>query len=276
MSKCFAGTVHSLPNCVNCPVRRVTVCAAFEAQGWYPSMAARSAIKRLSPRAEIYRQGQVLEDCFIVVTGWVALEMTLEDASRHIFDFALPGDILGSWPGRGVTSSHSAECLTDTTICVMPQAKLAQLAEGNRPMLVKLEEMLRIRLERAHDHILNIACRPARNRLAHLLVSLFHRVHGQLPARGDRIALPLSQTQLADALAITHVHTCRLLGKFREDGILRFSGGVLEIYDGEALLREADFEPQSPPSVPQASRTGGRSAAPPVPAVPAGTLNTAS
>ena len=214
-------------------------------------LAAGAATKLLRTHAEIYRQGQRLQDAFLVLAGWVALEMTLENAARHIFDLALPGDLLGGWPGHETISDHSAECLTETTLCVISPANLWQLGDANRSMFAKMADIQSIRLGRAHDHILNIACRPARSRLAHFVVAVFHRLRGRLPDRdGDRMPLPLSQVQLADALAITHVHTCRLLRRFREEGILRLSAGTLEILDHATLIHEADFDPSTAAATP--------------------------
>ena len=44
---------------------------------------------------DLYRQGEVCSRYFIVLNGWIALSVLLDDGSCQILDFALPGAVLG-------------------------------------------------------------------------------------------------------------------------------------------------------------------------------------
>lgn len=44
---------------------------------------------------DLYRQGDVCSRYFVVLSGWIALSVLLDDGSCQILDFALPGAVLG-------------------------------------------------------------------------------------------------------------------------------------------------------------------------------------
>jgi CRP-like cAMP-binding protein len=53
--------------------------------------------------------------------------------------------------------------------------------------------------------------------------------------------LPMTQTDLADALGLTPVHVNRVLRALRADGLVDIRKQVVTIGDAEKLAREADF-----------------------------------
>ena len=55
--------------------------------------------------------------------------------------------------------------------------------------------------------------------------------------------LPLTQVDLSDATGLTAVHANRMLRQLREQGLVAFRQGSVEILDWERLRRFADFDP---------------------------------
>src|SRR5207248_753797 len=91
-----------------------------------------------------------------------------------------------------------------------PRRKLDIIIETNPRLAILLCRQITANEARAHDHLANIGLRDARHRIAHLLLELYARVRGRLPAeRGETIQLPLSQGQIGQALGLTYVHVCR-------------------------------------------------------------------
>ena len=60
---------------------------------------------------DLYRQGDICSTYFIVLGGWIALSVLLDDGSCQILDFALPGAILGFQQAPDAPMYHSARCL---------------------------------------------------------------------------------------------------------------------------------------------------------------------
>jgi CRP-like cAMP-binding protein len=61
--------------------------------------------------------------------------------------------------------------------------------------------------------------------------------------REDRLDLPLTQDQIADATGLTAVHTNRTLQRLRADGLIGLGRRMLTVLDVPGLQRVAGFEP---------------------------------
>ena len=56
--------------------------------------------------------------------------------------------------------------------------------------------------------------------------------------------MPITQEQLADAVALTPVHVNRTLMKLEEDGLINRTKRVISITDWKKLAKEGDFQPR--------------------------------
>ena len=193
--------------------------------------------------SELYRQGDVCSTYFIVLNGWIALSVLLDDGSCQILDFALPGAILGFQSAPNAPMHHSARCLSVVRVHAFPRRKLDVIIETNPHLAILLCRQFTADEARAHDHLANIGLRDARQRIAHLLLELYVRTRGRRPVEsGETIQLPLSQGQIGQALGLTYVHVCRTLQILREQKIVHLANHTLEIIDPVALMTAAGVE----------------------------------
>ena len=198
----------------------------------------------ISAGSDLYRQGDISSTYFIVLSGWIALSVLLDDGSCQILDFALPGAVLGFQSSPNAPMYHSAWCLSIVRVYAFPRRKLDSIIETNPHLAILLCRQVTADEARAHDHLANIGLRDARQRIAHLLLELYVRVRGCRPAEpGETIQLPLSQGQIGQALGLTYVHVCRTLQLLREQKIVHLANHTLEIIDPGALMTAAGIEP---------------------------------
>lgn len=234
------GANLELEACLRCPARPRGFCAEFTADELAEIAAMKLPARTLPPRTEIYHQGEHPGGYYAVLAGWVALRIGLEDGSRHIFDFALPGAFLGIVSGPAMEFSHAADCITEVRICELPRAALHQFVDQRPRALERLLHITACHAARAQDHFTNLSGRDARDRLAHLLVELFFRARHRLPVHaGDSIAIPLTQVEIGEAIGLTSVHVSRMFSALREDRIIRFAQGTLTVLDPPRLLAAA-------------------------------------
>src|SRR5208282_4841362 len=193
--------------------------------------------------SDLYRQGDVCSNYFIVLNGWIALAALLDDGSCQILDFALPGAILGFQSASNAPMYHSARCLSIVRVFAFPRHKLDNIIESNPRLAVLLCRQIIADEARAHDHLTNLGLRGARERIAHLLLEIYVRLRRRLPSEpGETIHLPLSQGHIGQALGLTYVHVSRTLQILREQKIIRFANHKLEIIDPAALVAAAGIE----------------------------------
>ena len=195
----------------------------------------------MSVGSDLYRQGDPCSTYYIVLSGWIALSVLLDDGSCQILDFALPGAVLGFQSGPDAPMYHSARCLSVVRVYACPRSKLDTVMESNPRIAVVLCHQITADEARAHDHLTNLGLRSAGERIARLLLEIYVRVRRRLPAEpGEIIQLPLSQVHIGQALGLTYVHVCRTLQKFRQEKIIRFANHRLEIIDPPALIAAAE------------------------------------
>ena len=209
----------------------------------------------------IYRQGESCAAYFVVLRGWISLSVLLDDGENQILDFALPGSFLGFPLASTALTYHSARCLTPVSVCSYPRRQLDNAIQRNSRLAFLLCRIASLDESRAHDHLVNVGLRSARERIAHLIVELYVRLRGGLPiTTGEMITIPLTQTQIGQAVGLTGVHVSRTLRTLREQRIAQFAGSNLLILDPSALVRAAGMEhlshcrAQDPRTTPSRSR----------------------
>ncbi len=191
--------------------------------------------ERLLARGQrVFSQGQDLDCLYLVRRGWVALEHVLPDGQRQIVDFALPGAIIGHQLDADGHAPHSAECLSDCWLLLFNRSQFFELVQSDPRVDAAYRNMVLDDLERAHDQLSNVARRSGAGKIAHLIIKLMDRAAG---AGGgvDETRLPLTQGQLAAALGITNVYVSRMVKSMRQDGLIAWRRGALEVLDPKRL-----------------------------------------
>ncbi|MBW3559009.1 MAG: helix-turn-helix domain-containing protein [Proteobacteria bacterium] len=85
--------------------------------------------------------------------------------------------------------------------------------------------------------------RSAYSLIAHLLCELFVRARAVGLTEGDTMELPITQSELGDALWLSAVHVNRVLQELRGDGFISSRGRTLVIKDRPGLEKAGDFHP---------------------------------
>ena len=197
--------------------------------------------RMMAAGTDLYQQGETCPNYLVVVDGWVGTRMMLGDGSWHMPDFALPGALLGVQRVAGSAMTHSAICLTAVTVCPLPRHRLDDLVANTPQLALRLAHLAACREARLQDHFVNVSGRGARERVAHLLMELFHRIRHRPPVSGDSVQLPLTLAHMGEALNLTEVHVSRMLGVLRVQEVARFFRHRLEILDAAAFTRAAGF-----------------------------------
>ncbi len=188
---------------------------------------------------QLFRQGDILDGCYIILQGWVALTVVLPDGAQLIPDFAHSGELIG-WSSADQPISHSAICLTLVTVVHLPRTDIDMVLDRHPTIARRLIQLIALQKDRLQDHLTNIAIRGAYHRVAHLLVELFVRTTYRPPEPGDGpIPLPLTHVQLGAATALTSVHISRVLRTMRWEGVADLRRGTLSVLDPAALLAAA-------------------------------------
>ncbi len=218
------------------------MCQPFDGERLSIVQAFKSGDRVLPAGSQLYGFGEACSELYNLLDGWVALYRLVDSGRCQILDFALPGAFLGYQPDLAGPMLHGAQCLTDVTVCLFPRQRFVDLLAKHPELTARLATLKAEELVVAHDHLTNIACRPAPGRLANLLLELCSRVRRRHPELEPHdLEIPLTQNNIADALGLTSVYVNITLRQLREEGLLVFKSRHLRILDPERLAELADF-----------------------------------
>ena len=166
----------------------------------------------------------------------ILFERKTTDGRRQILEFGMPGSILGFVPTIDSTLTHNAESLISSTIAVIPRKRLSYLCVSDPDLSLHLLSMSAESLNQAFEKITDMGRRTAREALAHLFFRLYTRIQARY-VHGDQtsVMVPITQEHIGDACGLTTAHVCRTLRELREDEILYFRYGVLDVLDIDRL-----------------------------------------
>jgi CRP-like cAMP-binding protein len=197
-------------------------------------------LRNFTAGAELYAEGEPCPDMLIVTEGWAILYTILEDGRRQILDIVLPGDVLAGPPRPGRIMRHTAECLTDVTVAVVPHEHLRTLIAHDPALAFAVMQRNASGLDAAYAALTTVGRKCAREAVASFLHRLYHRARALDPSTpADSVTIPLTLDHIGDALGLTGVHVCRTLKGLKDQGILKFCKGALTIYDPARLRRTA-------------------------------------
>ncbi len=233
-----AATIH----CPECPVRRLALFQPLDPGEVSIAEAFRTEFRHLKPGNAIFRQGEDIKEVYTLHEGWAYLYQNLVDGGRQILRVILPGDFFGFQVdmGDGVRI-YSAQALTAVALCVFPAANILKMVREHVELGIRLIWMTAHDEAVAYEQVVSLGRRTARERVAYLLLDLFHRLRlRQRNPEGIRtVDLPLTQELIADICGLTQIHVNRTLKSLRNDNLLELKGGKLYVPDVDLLACEA-------------------------------------
>lgn len=235
--------------CSRCAVKEKTVCRPFQGPALDVVQSFKLGDRILPAGANAYSPGQELTELYNLLDGWVAVYRILATGRRQIVDIALPGSFLGYQPELAEPMMHGAECLTDVALCVFPRRKFHDFALQQPDLSLQLAKLQARALIRTQDHLTNVGARSALERVAYLLCAILERLRPDHASQlTELIEIPLTQSQIGEALGLSSVYVNRTLRELREEGVVVLKSGQLRVLDYPRLAELADLEPECPSS----------------------------
>lgn len=204
------------------------------------------ALKSKSFCFETYRdivsEGQHTTRCCLLASGFVSRYKTLANGGRQINSFHLPGDMIDLPASLIRIADHGIRTHIASEVVTFDADEILDLAErfpewGRAFWFDTLVDSAIFR-----EWTLNIGRRTATGRIAHLMLELAWRMAAIGKSDGKSFVLPVTQTDLADAVGLSPVHTNRTLQAMREAGLIRTHSRTVIIEDREGMVEQAEFD----------------------------------
>jgi len=202
--------------CQHCDLGTTAFCAGLTT-GQFGRFIAVLEQATFEPQSTIFREGDPAQHLYTITVGAVKLYKLLSDGRRQIVAFLFPGDFFGL-SGNG-TYAYTAEAMLPLMACRFPRRKMDQLFKDLPMLEKKLLGAATQELDAAHDQILLLGRKTARERLASFLVGLWRRLGGS-DDHPAPVALPMGRGDIADFLGLTIETVSRTFTGLRRDGLI--------------------------------------------------------
>jgi CRP-like cAMP-binding protein len=200
-------------------------------------------VRTLRPQEYIVREGDRPTHCCLLLSGFAIRHKIAGNGGRQIFSIHMKGDVVDLHNSILRRSDHNIQALTTVDVAMIPVGAIKQLA-ADYPVVGQAmwyETLVDAAIFR--EWTLNVGRRDARARTAHLLCEFGVRLAVAGLGTDRDFTLPMTQEQLADALALTSIHVNRTLKGLEQEGLIGRTKRAVRILDFEQLSRIGDFDP---------------------------------
>lgn len=191
---------------------------------------------------DIVCEGDQPSECNVLLEGWTCRYKILEDGKRQIFSFHIAGDIYDAQSFLLETMDHSVCTLTPCKVAIIPHASMAAMTEAHPRIARAIWKDTLIDAAVFRQWMASIGRRSAYQRIAHLICEMFVKSEVVGLTDGRRMAWPVTQNEMGDALGLSLVHVNRTLQELRAEELITLKDGVLAVLDWEGLKRAGQFD----------------------------------
>jgi CRP-like cAMP-binding protein len=132
------------------------------------------------------------------------------------------------------------EAVTTVTCSYCDRDELTEKLRGDPQVFDAFVNAMLSEKRQADQLATDLGRRSASERIARLVLYLKQRLEMRGLVHDNSFEIPLRQQHIADATGLTPVHVNRVLGSFRNDGVIETSDGKLKIISLSSLERVAD------------------------------------
>ncbi len=203
-------------SCTHCDLGPMAFCAGLSREQFRRFMTVLGQAT-IEPNTAVFREGDPAVNLYTITAGAVKLYKLLSDGRRQIVAFLFPGDFFGL-SVNGIYA-YTAEAMLPLMVCRFPRRKLDALLDELPMLEKKLLGATAQELAAAHDQMLLLGRKTAREKLASFLVMLGRRL--SIKDRPSQLlTLPMSRSDIADFLGLTIETVSRTLTGLRREGVI--------------------------------------------------------
>ena len=186
----------------------------------------------------IFEEGENVNGVYCIKDGICKLTKLSANGKDHIVKLVTKGELLGQ---RSMISDEpvnlSAIALEDMQVCFIPKTEVMGYFDKNNQFSLSVMKSICGDLKDADDHLVNLAQKTVKERLAETLLYL-HDTFGK--KEDNSLKVVLSRDELASMIGTATESCIRLLSDFNKLGLIELNGKKIVLKDINALKKLAD------------------------------------
>ena len=186
----------------------------------------------------IFEEGENVNGIYCIKDGVCKLTKLSANGKDHIVKLVTKGELLGQ---RSMISNEpvnlNAVALEDMQVCFIPKSEVMGYFDKNNQFSMNVMKTICGDLKEADDHMVNLAQKTVKERLAETLLYL-NDTFGK--NKDNSLKIQLSRDELASMIGTATESCIRLLSDFNKLGLIELTGKKIVLKDVNALKRMAD------------------------------------
>jgi CRP-like cAMP-binding protein len=179
----------------------------------------------------------------LLLSGWDCRYKVLADGSKQIVAYLVPGDLCDPHVFILKAMDHSIGLRTDATLAFNSREAIISVTD-RCPKIARALWWSTLVDEAVLRHwLVNLGQRDAFDRVAHLFCELWDRMRQVGLREGEALEVPLTQEQLGDTMALTTVHTNRVIQRMRAEGLISVTRKMIRVHDVARLRALCGYDP---------------------------------
>ena len=192
---------------------------------------------------DVVREGDRPSRCCALLEGFTCVYKVTNTGKRQIMAFHIPGDIPDLQSLHLTTLDNSVGTLTPCRVGFIQHEHLRELCHAQPRLAGAFWRQTLVDGAVFREWMLNVGRREAYGRTAHLLCEMVSRLRAVGLVQNDTCELPITQSELGDAMGLSTVHVNRTLQDLRAAGLISLKGGLLSVLDWDGLKHAGEFDP---------------------------------
>ena len=199
--------------------------------------------RAVNPGSHVLLQSNVPTAVHVLLDGQAYRYRLLEDGRRQIVAILVPGDICDLEAVMRGRADYGVATMTNCVLGELPVNTVADFTTIDPELAQALWRGLLRDQAIAREWLVNVGCRTALERVAHLICEFYLRLKAVGLTKGDAFKMQMTQAEIGDLLGLSTVHVNRTLKRLRAMGLVAYSKSIVSIVNASVLERVAGFDP---------------------------------
>jgi len=224
-------------------IRKLSTFATFSSEEVGALESTLADLVEVRANTLVAREDEHADHALFLLEGFMCRQKFLPNGDRQILSLVLPGDGCDVGVSLLDRRDHSILAKTNCSLAKVPDVTLDHLMVRYARIRAALRWATMQREAIFGEWIVNVGQRLAIQRMAHLFCETYYRCRAIGITEGNSYALPLTQTDLGDALGMSPVHVNRTLQDLRKQRLIAFGDKRLTILNLKELVELAQIDP---------------------------------
>jgi len=183
----------------------------------YPILVFRGPFKK---DEAIYRKGDLVRSIFVVRSGAVKINKTLDWGAYDVEGFYFRGDLFGLDSLDDRIQGYDAIALAETEICQIPLKQFEELSTSIPRLQQLFVSELANQIRQKMDRLYNERHLNAEDRVRLFLKEIFERNREQINSNNGKFPLPMTKIDIALYLGMSPESLSRRLTRLQRQGVI--------------------------------------------------------